>query len=127
MTIGVIDTTVIIHLFRRNQAALGWFGAQAEQLSLTPITWLEVMHGAPGKNGQIACRTILDRFELLALTAADQAWAMQMLATFRLSHGIGIMDCLIASVCQRLQVPLYTHNLRHMTVLLGSHLAIQPY
>jgi len=127
VTIAVVDTTVIIHLFRRNPTALGWFGSQAEQLSLTPLTWLEVMSVAPGKSGQIACRTILDRFELLPLTAADQVWAMQMLAHYRLSHGLGIMDCLIASVCQRLQIPLYTHNLRHMTVLLGSHLAIQPY
>ena len=127
MTVGLVDTTVIIHLFRRNPAALGWFAAQPEQLSLTPITWLEVIYGAPGKNGQIVCRTILDQFELLHLTSLDQDWAMQMLQAHRLSHGIGIMDCLIASVCQRLHVPLYTHNLRDMTLLLGNQLAIRPY
>jgi predicted nucleic acid-binding protein len=127
MTVGVVDTTVVIHLFRRNPSALLWFAAQQAQLSLTPITWLEVMYGAPGKTGQLACRTLLDQFELLHLTPADQDWSMRMLATHRLSHGVGIMDCLIASVCQRLQVPLYTHNLRDMTILLGNHLATRPY
>ena len=127
MTVGVVDTTVDIYLFRHNPSALLWFAAQKNQLSLTPITWLEVIYGAPGKTGQLACRTVLDQFELVHLTSADQDWAMQMLANHRLSRGIGIMDCLIASVCQRLQVPLYTHNLRDMSILLGNSLAMQPY
>jgi hypothetical protein len=37
------------------------------------------------------------------------------------------MDCLMASVCHRLQVPLYTHNVRDMTILLGSALVVKPY
>jgi predicted nucleic acid-binding protein len=40
--------------------------------------------------------------------------------------GIGMMDCLIASVSLCLQLPLYTRNLRHFTPLLGT-LAVKPY
>ncbi len=29
-------------------------------------------------------------------------WAMQQLFRYRLSHGVAVMDCLIASVCHRL-------------------------
>jgi predicted nucleic acid-binding protein len=101
VTVGVVDTTVIIHLFRRNPLARAWFAAQTDQLSLTTITWMEVMYGAPGKAGQADCRAILDQFELIHLTSADQAWAMQVLEAHRLSQGLGIMDCLIASVCHR--------------------------
>ena len=36
---------------------------------------------------------------------------MQQLEHYRLSDGVGIHDCLIASVCHRLQVPIYSHNL----------------
>jgi predicted nucleic acid-binding protein len=36
-------------------------------------------------------------------------------------------DCLIASVAQRLQVPLYTHNLKDMHVLLSTSLVVKPY
>ncbi|MFN8512071.1 MAG: PIN domain-containing protein [Chloroflexia bacterium] len=112
MTVGVVDTTVIIHLFRGKSVAHAWLAMQPERLALTSITWPEVMYGAPGRAGQADCRAILEQFELLHLTVVDQDWAMRMLETYRLSHGIGVMDCLIASVCHRLQVPLYTHNLR---------------
>jgi predicted nucleic acid-binding protein len=61
------------------------------------------------------------------LTRADMDWAMQQLERYRLSHGVEMNDCLIASVAHRLQVPLYTHNLRDMRVLLKETLVIKPY
>ncbi|MBZ0298368.1 MAG: PIN domain-containing protein [Anaerolineae bacterium] len=126
MTVGLVDTTVIIHSFHKNPAAQAWVDTQATRLSITPITWLEVMYGAGSKVKQAACKAILDRFEMIYLTQADQMWAMGHLARYRLSHGIGMNDCLIAAVAHRLQVPLYTHNLKDMTPLVGS-LAIKPY
>jgi hypothetical protein len=38
MTIGVVDSTVIIHVFRKNQAARDWLNAQPVRLLVTPIT-----------------------------------------------------------------------------------------
>ena len=52
---------------------------------------------------------------------------MQQMERYRLSHGVGINDSLIAAVSYRLQVPLYTHNLKHMRVLLGDTLPQKPY
>jgi predicted nucleic acid-binding protein len=51
---------------------------------------------------------------------------MEQLERFQFSHRIGMEDCLIAAVAYRLQIPLYTHNLKHMTPLLGT-LAVKPY
>lgn len=127
MTIGVVDSTVLIHILRGNLAAEAWSTTQPVRLSVTPITWLEVIYGAPSKRVQAATQAVLNRFDMAYLTQADMDWAMQQLLTYRLSHGIAIMDCLIASVCHRLQVPLYTHNVRDMTILLGSALVIKPY
>jgi predicted nucleic acid-binding protein len=127
MTIGVVDSTVIIHVFRKNPGARAWMDAQPVRLLVTPITWLEVMHGAPGKAGQATCKAILSQFDMEYLTPPDMDWAMQQLERYRLSHGVGINDCLIASVAHRLQVPLYTHNLRDMRVLLNETLVIKPY
>jgi predicted nucleic acid-binding protein len=88
---------------------------------------MEVMYGAPGKQGQERARALLDKFEMVYLTQADMVWAMDQLKNYRLSHGVAVMDCLIASVCARLQVPLYTHNVNDMLPLLGPHLVNQPY
>jgi predicted nucleic acid-binding protein len=127
MTIGVVDSTVIVHLFRKNVPARTWFATQTEKLAVTSITWLEVMYGAPGKNGQEACEAWLDRFERLYLTPSDQVWAMERMRHYRLSRGVEINDCLIASVCHRLQIPLYTQNLKDMKKLLPATQVVNPY
>lgn len=68
----------------------------------------------------------LVNFEMVYLTEADQKWAMQRFAQYKLSHSIGHWDCLIASVSHRLSLPLYTLNLKHFSPLLGT-LAVRPY
>lgn len=127
MTVGIADSTVIVHLFRRNPSVLTWYASLSQPLAITPITWMEIMYGAAGKAGQAKCKAILDEFAMEYLTRADMDWAMQQLERYRLSHGVEMNDCLIASVAHRLQVPLYTHNLRDMRVLLGETLVIKPY
>lgn len=124
---GVVGTTVIIHLFRKRQAATSWLRAQNSLLAITSFTWLEVMAGATSKANQTACKALLATFEMEQPTTTDINWAMEHLERYRLSAGVGVFDCLIASVCYRLQVPLYTHNLRHMSVLLNAALVKKPY
>lgn len=126
MITGFVDSTVIIHLLRRNSAARQWLNLQPS-LGVTPIVWLEVIHGARGKSGQADALAVLQSFEMAYLTAVDQEWAMNQLGVYRLSLGVEVNDCLIASVCHRLQTPLYTHNVKHMARLLDPHLVIQPY
>ena len=87
---------------------------------------MEVMEGTSSKSNQQSSKKILDKFELLYLTTTDQQWAMRQLQNYQFSHHIGMHDCLIASIAYRLQIPLYTHNLKHMTPLIGN-LAIKPY
>lgn len=127
MTIGIVDSTVIIHIFRKNRAAHQWLTQQRERLSVTPITWLEVMYGAPSKAGQAACKAILQHFEMIYLIPTDMDWAMLQMEQYRLSHGVTINDCLIASAAYRLQVPLFTHNLKDMRIILDHSLVIKPY
>jgi predicted nucleic acid-binding protein len=117
---------VILHYFRNYAAARVWVDSQSVQLSVTSVTWLEVMEGASSKANQAESRRVLDRFEMLYLTAADQQWTMEQLERFQFTHHIGMNDCLIASVAYRLGLPLYTHNLRDMSPLLGD-LAVKPY
>jgi predicted nucleic acid-binding protein len=126
MTVAVVDTTVVIHLFRRYSPAWAWYGSFSQALGITPITWLEVMYGAGSKTAQGVSKTILGQFSMLYLSAVDQDWAMAQMERFRLSHGVSINDCLIASVAQRLGLTLYTHNLKDMSVMIGP-LAVKPY
>lgn len=126
MTVGVIDTTVVIHLYRGDKDAIAWVKTQS-QLGVTPITWMETIYGANGLRGQVESLKILCGFTLIHFTSDDQEWAMQQLLTLRLQWGVATNDCLIASVCHRLQVPLYTHNIKHIARILDPRLVIKPY
>lgn len=84
------------------------------------------MIGVTNKRAQVETLDLLNRFETLYVTQEDQDWAMESVERFQFSHHIGMNDCLIAAVAYRMQVPLYTHNLKDMTPLLGT-LAVQPY
>ncbi len=126
MSVGIVDTTVILHYFRNYGNARTWVDSQPVRLSVVSMTWMEVMEGVSNKANQAQCKNVLGKFDLLYPTSADQQWAMQQLELFQFSHHIGKDDCLIASLAYRLQVPLYTHNLKDMTPMIGS-LAVKPY
>ncbi len=122
----MVDTTVVVHLYRHYAPALTWYGSLSQPLGITPVTWMEMMYGAGSKAKQAACKTILSQFRQVYLTSADQDWAMEQMEKYRLSHGVAMNDCLIASVAYRLQIPLHTHNLKDMTTMIGK-LAVKPY
>ena len=126
MSVGIVDRTVILHYFRNAPNARSWVDNQPARLAVTSITWMEVMEGTSSKANQTECRNILSQFELLYLTLTDQQRAMQQLDRFQFSHRIGMDDCLIAAVAYRLQLPLYTHNLKHMPPMIGT-LGVSPY
>jgi predicted nucleic acid-binding protein len=65
-------------------------------------------------------------FERIDPLPEDFDWAIQRALKFKLSHNADMMDCLIASAAYRLNLPLYTSNLKHFLPLLGS-LARKPY
>ena len=122
---AILDTTVVLHLYRKYQPAVDWFNSD-HFYAITSITWLEVVQGATSKASLRDTKAIMAELEIVHLTPHDQQWAMRQLERFQFSHHIGMADCLIASVAQRLQLPLYTHNLKDMTALIGD-LAIKAY
>lgn len=123
---GIIDTTVLIHLFRGVKDAAVWVATQND-LGVTSISRLEFLYGARGKTGLAAALKLLNSFAMVPLIETDQVWAEQQLIRYRLSRGVEINDSLIASICLRLQVPIYTHNVKDMIKLLPTTLVIKPY
>ena len=112
---------MIIDAYRGFTLAVNWFAANRQLVfAITPIIWLEVVEGAPNKREQTALIGLLGRFQMIYLTEDDQKWAMEQIVKFKLSHNIGMMDCLIAAPAFRLNLPLYTRNAKHFTPMLAS-------
>ena len=110
---AILDTTVIVHLWRRYPPALAWF-KNSQVYAVTSTTWMEVMRGSTSKAAQGQARAILDQFEVLYTTTIDQQWAMEQLERFQFSHHIGKDDCLIASVAYRMRIAVvYAQPERH--------------
>ena len=127
MTAALIETNVVVDLLRLYSPAVDWLHKQSQSiLGITPIIWMEVITGGDNKLERQRAAQVMEQFEMIYLTQADLEWAMETQMRYELSHGVGMMDCLIASVSHRLQVPLYTHNLKHFAPLLGN-LAQKPY
>jgi len=123
---ALLDSTVIIHLLRKRQQAVEWINNNSGMLGITSTTWMEVIEGTASKQHQSYCKQTLSQFSLVFPVISDHQWAMEQLEIYQFSHHIGMNDCLIAAVAFRLNIPLYTHNLKDMSPLIGS-LAQKPY
>ncbi len=125
MVIGLLDTSIVIDLLRGYAPANAWLAGQSQR-GVTRIVWLEVIEGAQTRHKQEEALRLLKRFDLEELTSSDLSWATEQLIRLRPSYEIDSFDCVIAATSYRLQLPLYTMNLKHFTPLLGN-LAQAPY
>jgi len=125
MVDSLLDSAVFVDVLRDYEPARDWLAKQG-QLGVTHVVWLEILDGAPNKRAQRHALELLRRFAVVEITAADMRWAVEQLVRLRLSHNVDPFDCLIASVAYRLQLPLYSHNLKHFGPLIGD-LAVRPY
>jgi predicted nucleic acid-binding protein len=125
MVAALLDTNILVDVLRKYEPAEQWLRSQRD-LAVSHVIWLELMEGSTHKDEQRRAITLLNDFALVEFTTSDLAWATQQLIKHRLSHSVDAFDCLIAAPSYRLQLPLYTRNLKHFAPLLGD-LAQQPY
>ena len=104
---GIVDTAVVVDLLRGYPPALTWLAGQ-DRLGITPIVWLEIIEGARDGRAQRRAVEILHHFERIDPLPEDFDWAIEQALKFKLSHNTDMMDCLIASAAQRLNLPLFT-------------------
>ena len=123
---AMVDTNIIVDFLRSHPPAAQWVRSQRIRLGIASVTWMEVIFGAKDKTKRDEAFKFMKQFELITVTDDDQEWAMKQLFRYRLSHGVDSFDCLIAAPAHRLQLPLYTRNLKHFEPLLGE-LAVVAY
>jgi predicted nucleic acid-binding protein len=120
-----IDTAVVVDLLRGYPPAQVWYSTQ-QDLGVCRSVWMEVLEGATNKHDQQNAIKLLQSFILVTQPDEDIEWAVQSLRKFKLSHNVDAFDCLIAAATHRLNVTLYTRNMKHFSPLLGK-LAAKPY
>ena len=125
MAIGLLDTSIIVDVLRGYLPAIEWFSKQ-ERIGISPVVVFELIEGTQNKLALNRALKQIEDIEVVEVTASDLMWVRQQLIQYHLSHNVDTFDCLIAASAHRLQMPLYTRNLKHFSQLLGN-LAIRPY
>ncbi len=85
------------------------------------------MVGNANKQAEKESLKLLDSFAMIHLIAEDQDWAMRQMLAYHFSKGVGILDCFNASVCFRLNIPIFTDNIKDYLKILPPNLVVKPY
>jgi len=119
MVDALLDTSIIIDILRKYKPDEDWLAEQGS-FGITRLVWLETLDGVKDKVAQRVAIRLLRDFQLVQVNSEDLIWATDQIIRFGLSHNVSSFDCLIAAPSQRLQLPLYTRNIKHFTPMLGA-------
>ena len=125
--VRLLDTDVMIDLQHQRPAAVAWYrSVPPGMLALPGHALMELYQDALN----LQQTTVIDRLTVpFPIVWPNDAEALQAVANFRrlhLSHGLGLMDALIATTALSLSAPLCTFNLKHFRHVPGL-VTEQPY
>lgn len=115
---GLIDTSNLIDILRGYPKAAAWMqSATGLELVVPSVVRMELGYGAKNKTEQTKAMRLCAIYAMAFPTAADAEWALRQFEAFHLSHQIEILDCFIAAMSMRLQLPIYTRNVKDFSIL----------
>ena len=119
----LVDTDVLIwHLpdYPNATRRLDELGA----LTLSAISWLELLQGMRNKAELLAVKKMLDKrsARLLPVTEAITLRATELMESLTLSHGLQMGDALIAATAIEHQLSMLTANVKHFGAVEGLHI-----
>jgi predicted nucleic acid-binding protein len=114
----LVDTDVLIWHLRGYPKATRRLD-QLPALTLSAVTYLEVLQGMRNNAEFIAVRKMLQRRQAatLPITEAITHRATGLMEAMTLSHGLQMGDALIAATALEHGLPLLTGNIRHFAAI----------
>ena len=121
----LLDTDVLIDLIRGHPAALAWLGSLPARPLVSGFAALELAFGSQNAAELANVHTFLAQFPILWPAEVEVAHSLDY-AQFKLSHGVGVLDALTATLAVGRAVQLATFNLRHFRAI-PDLIVVQPY
>src|SRR5438874_2720596 len=122
----VVDTDVLIDVQRGHPPALAWFGGLTDLPAVPGFVVMELIQDARNAKEVRQAIKLVAPFRIVWPTEADCTRALSDFAAYHLSHGLGLLDALIAACALGLTATLNTFNAKHYRVVPGLVTA-QPY
>lgn len=124
----VIDTTVWVHLFRREQRAKDFLLNLGEEIVASRITVMEIIYGRKSKKD---ISNMWRQFKSLGVNVKEidngiSARAGEIFERYFPTRGIGLLDAFVAATAIESGMALATHNRRHFDFIESLDLIV-PY
>ena len=116
----LVDTDVLIWHLRGYAQATRRLD-QLPALTLSAVSYLELLQGMRNKAELVAVKTMLQRRSatLLPITEPITQQAIALMESLTLSHGLQTGDALIAATALAHKLPVLTGNVKHFAVVPG--------
>jgi predicted nucleic acid-binding protein len=121
----LVDTDVLIWHLRGYPNAMRRLD-ELRALTLSSISWLEILQGMRSKAELLAVKKMLDKrsARLLPVTEVITLRATELMESLTLSHGLQMGDALIAATAIEHQLPVLTANVKHFGAVEGLDIEV---
>lgn len=113
----LLDTTVIINYLRGDTQTVLYLNNLSNIPTLSIITEAEIYQGAKNALELNKWEKLISNLKILPITPEISFLAIKLLKHFRLSHGLHILDALIAATAIENKYTLITSNTKHFQMV----------
>jgi predicted nucleic acid-binding protein len=122
----LVDTDVLIDVQRGHPPALTWFAGLTVLPAVPGFVVMELIQDARNRREVRQVLKLVAPLQVVWPSEADCARALSDFAVYHLSHGLGLLDAVIAACALGLSATLYTFNDKHYGAVPGLVMA-HPY
>ena len=116
----LLDSCILIDISRQKQPALDFILALDQTPSLSVVTLTEVLRGVRSTREEALFDRLFQQWHILPTTTTEIAiLAADHLKRFGSSHGMDIIDAIIAATAQHHKVDFATLNIKHFPMFPG--------
>lgn len=122
----LVDTDVLIDIQRGHPPALAWFTGLTELPGVPGFVVMELIQDARNAREVRQVLKLIAPLQVVWPTEIDCVRALSDFAKYHVTHGLGLLDSLIAACAVGRSATLHTFNIKHYRVVPGLVVA-PPY
>ncbi|MFN0055538.1 MAG: PIN domain-containing protein [Planctomycetales bacterium] len=122
----LLDSDILIDIQREHLPALAWFESLADLPCVPGFVVMELINAAKHRQQVQAATLLVGPMRIVWINETDCERALNDFARYHLSHGLGLLDALIAACAIAHAATLCTFNVKHFSIVPGLTID-QPY
>ena len=113
----MVDTDVLVDYLRGHHPARNWFHSLAELPAVPGFVVMELIAGCSDEREAREIDQLVAPMEVIWPSRADCRRALSAFRRCHLSHGLGLLNALVAACAIGRGAPLYTFNAKHFVAM----------